>query len=146
MGESVSRRIVGATLVAGTLDILSAVVYTAVAGRQPLNMLKGIASAILPGARDAGLGGAAIGLGLHFAIMTAMAAAFVLAADRLPVLKSRWVLAGIAYGIALWAVMNLVVLPLRFGGPLHFSAQGLAQQFFSHIVLVGLPIAWFARR
>ena len=48
-----------------------------------------------------------VGLVLHFAIMAVMAAFFVLAADRMPVLKARWVLAGIAYGIALWAVMNL---------------------------------------
>ena len=45
MGQSVSRRIVAATLVAGTLDILSAVVYTLIACKQPINMLKGLASA-----------------------------------------------------------------------------------------------------
>jgi uncharacterized membrane protein YagU involved in acid resistance len=146
MEESVSRRIVAATLVAGTLDILSAVVYTLIAGRQPVNMLKGLASAVLgDGATSGGIGVALFGLVLHFAIMAVMAAFFILAADRMPVLKARWVIAGIAYGIGLWAVMNLVVLPLRFG--FHpFKPLGLAEQFFSHIVLVGLPIAWFARR
>jgi hypothetical protein len=63
----------------------------------------------------------------------------------LPVLKARWLIAGIAYGVALWAVMNLIVLPLRFGWH-PFTALGLAEQLFSHIVLVGIPIAWFARR
>ena len=146
MGESVSRRIVSATLVAGTLDILSAVVYTLIAGKMPLNMLKGLASAILGDAAvQGGIHVALVGLALHFAIMAVMATFFVLAADRLPVLKGRWVLAGIAYGIGLWAVMNLIVLPLRFG-PHPFKALGLAEQFFSHIVLVGLPIAWFARK
>lgn len=145
MGESVSRRIVGATLVAGTLDIASACVYTLMAGGKIPGMLRFIAGAIMPGAKEAGLGGAAAGLALHFAIMAVMAALFVLAADRIPVLKARWVIAGIAYGIALWAVMNLVVLPLRFG-PHPFKPLGLAEQFFSHIVLVGLPIAWFARK
>ena len=140
------RKILVATLVAGTLDILSACVYTLIAGRAPITMLKGLASAVLGnGAVTGGAGVAFIGLLLHFAIMAVMAAFFVIAANRLPVLKARWLLAGIAYGIGLWAVMNLVVLPLRFGWH-PFTPLGLAEQFFSHIVLVGIPIAWFARR
>ena len=144
--EGTGRKILLATLVAGTLDILSACVYTLIAGHAPINMLKGLASAILGNeAVKGGVGVALVGLLLHFAIMAVMAAVFVLVADRLPVLKARWVLAGIAYGIGLWAVMNLIVLPLRFG-PHPFKLLGLAEQFFSHIVLVGLPIAWFARK
>jgi uncharacterized membrane protein YagU involved in acid resistance len=146
MPQSVPRRIVGATLAAGTLDILSAVVYTLMAGKQPINMLKGLASAVLgDGAATGGNHIAAVGLALHFAIMAVMAAFFIIAADRMPALKARWVIAGIAYGIGLWAVMNLIVLPLRFGWH-PFKPLGLAEQFFSHIVLVGLPIAWFARK
>jgi len=146
MEKPVSHRIVAATLVAGTLDILSAAVYTLIAGKQPINMLKGLASAVLgDSATSGGIGVALFGLALHFAIMAVMAAFFVIAADRMPVLKARWVIAGIAYGIGLWAVMNLVVLRLRFG--FHpFKPLGLAEQFFSHVALVGLPIAWFARR
>ncbi len=140
------RKILLATLVAGTLDILSACVYTLIAGRAPINMLKGLASAILgDGAVKGGPGVALVGLLLHFAIMTVMVAFFVIAANRLPVLKTRWLLAGTLYGIGLWAVMSLVVLPLRFGWH-PFTTLGLAEQFFSHIVLVGIPIAWFARR
>ena len=145
MGESVSRRVVGPTLVAGTLDIFSAIIYTWIAGGTAAGMLRFVGGAIWPGAKQAGLAGSAAGLALHFAIMAVMAAFFVIVADRLPVLKTRWVIAAIAYGIGLWAVMNLIVLPARFG--FHpFTAKGLAQQLFSHIVLVGLPIAWFARK
>ena len=140
------RKIVSATLVAGTLDILSACVYTLIAGKQPVMMLKGLASAVAgKAAVTGGDGFALLGLGLHFAIMAVMAAFFIVAAERMAVLKVRWLLAGIAYGIGLWAVMNLIVLPIRFGWH-PFTALGLAEQFFSHIVLVGIPIAWFARR
>jgi len=142
----IGRKIVMATLVAGTLDILSACVYTLIAGRAPINMLKGLASAVLgDGAVKGGIGVALAGLLLHFAIMAVMVAFFVIAANRLPLLKARWLLAGVVYGIGLWAVMNLIVLPLRFGWH-PFTPLGLAEQFFSHIVLVGIPIAWFARR
>jgi len=140
------RKIVSATLVAGTLDILSACVYTLLAGHQPMMMLKGVASAVA--GKPAVTGSdwyALLGLGLHFAIMAVMAAFFIIVADRMPVLKTRWLVAGVVYGIGLWAVMNLIVLPLRFGWH-PFTAVGLAEQFFSHIVLVGIPIAWFARR
>jgi uncharacterized membrane protein YagU involved in acid resistance len=144
--EGLGRRITLATLVAGTLDILSACVYTLIAGHKPVMMLKGLASAVL--GDDAVKGGAAValaGLALHFAIMAVMAAFFILAASRLSMLRTHWLIAGVAYGIGLWAVMNLIVLPLRFGGH-PFTPLGLAEQFFSHIVLVGIPIAWFARR
>jgi uncharacterized membrane protein YagU involved in acid resistance len=140
------RKIVMATLVAGTLDILSACVYTLIAGRSPIAMLKGLASAILGNdAVKGGIGVALVGLLLHFAIMTVMVAFFVFAAARLPILKSRWLIAGVVYGIGLWAFMSLIVLPLRFGWH-PFTPLGLAEQFFSHIVLVGIPIAWFAKR
>ena len=74
-----------------------------------------------------------------------MATVFILAAERRPLLKARWLVAGIAYGLILWVVMNLIVVPLRFGPP-HFTVHGVVEQLFSHIVLVGIPIAWFARR
>lgn len=140
------RKIVTGTLVAGTLDILSAVVYTLMAGKQPLNMLKGLASAVLgPDAVKGGLEIALAGLALHFAIMAVIVTVFVLAANRMRTLKTSWILAGIAYGFGVWFVMNFAVLPPRFGWH-PFQPLGLVQQFFSHIVLVGLPIAWIARR
>jgi uncharacterized membrane protein YagU involved in acid resistance len=133
-------------LVAGTLDILSAAVYTMIAGKQPINMLKGLASAVL--GDDAVKGGievALAGLALHFAIMAVIVAVYLAAANRIPVLKTGWIAAGIAYGFGVWLVMNYIVLPPRFGWH-PFQPLGLVEQLFSHVVLVGLPIAWFARK
>lgn len=140
------RKIALATLVAGTLDILSACIYTIIPGHSPIAMLKILGSAVLgDSAMHGGAGAAIAGLALHFAIMAVMATVFVIAAERMPPLKARWLLAGIAYGLVLWAVMNLIVVPLRFGPP-RFTLHGLVEQFFSHIVLVGIPIAWFAKK
>ncbi|MBS0478920.1 MAG: hypothetical protein JSR79_06435 [Proteobacteria bacterium] len=139
------RKILAGTLLAGTLDILSAVVYTLLAGKEPVNMLKGIAAAALGTDPKGGAGLALAGLAIHFAIMAVMVAVFVTAANRIAALRTHWLLAGIAYGIGLWGVMNLMVLPAKFGyHPFH--ALGLAEQLFSHIALVGIPIAWIARR
>ncbi|WP_249341325.1 MULTISPECIES: hypothetical protein [unclassified Sphingomonas] len=136
-----------AALVAGTLDIGAAAILSLRAGRTPDAMLRGVASGPFPGATSWGAGGAALGLAVHFAIMAVMAAVFVLAADRLPLLKARRVTAGVGYGVATWAVMNLVVLPLRWPGIFpHLGLQTIATQLFCHIVLVGIPIALVAAR
>lgn len=141
------QRILVSTLVAGTLDIAAAALLAIQAGRTPDKMLRGVASGPFPDAVHWGLGGAALGLLVHFAIMAVMAAVYILAADRLPVLKAQRMLAGILYGIATWAVMNLVVLPLRWPTVFpHLDLQSVATQLFCHIVLVGLPIALIAAR
>ncbi|NYT40387.1 hypothetical protein HZY97_06445 [Sphingomonas sp. R-74633] len=141
------RRILLATLVAGTLDITAAALLALLAGGAPDKMLRGVASGPFADAKHWGAGGALLGLAVHFAIMAAMAAVFVLAADRWPVLKTRWLAAGIGYGLATWAVMNLVVLPLRWPAVFpHLDAQSVATSLFCHIVLVGLPIARIAAR
>lgn len=141
------RRILVATLVAGTLDIAAAAILALQAGRTPDGMLRGVASGPFPGATGWGTAGAALGLAVHFAIMAVMAALFILAADRLPLLKARRMVAGIGYGVASWAVMNLVVLPLRWPAVFpHLDPQTVATQLFCHIVLVGIPIALIAAR
>jgi hypothetical protein len=139
------KRIAIATLVAGTLDILAAITLTLVFGRHVPDMLRYVASGPFPAARDWGAGGALLGLVVHFVLMAVMAATFVLSARRLPVLLRSPIRSGVLYGLATYVVMNLVVVPLRFGSwppkPL-----GIATQLFCHVVLVGIPIAWIASR
>ena len=81
------RTILLATAVAGTLDITDACVYYGVTkGVAPERIFQSVASGLLGKAAYAG--GAttvALGLFLHFAIMAAMAAVYVLASRRLPI-------------------------------------------------------------
>lgn len=141
------RLVLGATLLAGTLDLFSAMAYAMAAGRNPLAVPVGIASAIWPGALKAGAPALAVGVLLHFAIMLAMVVVFVAAARRLPWLTARPVVSGALYGVVLWAVMNLIVLPLRWPALFpHFAAVPFAEQMFSHVALVGIPLAWMTRK
>jgi hypothetical protein len=55
-------------------------------------------------------------------------------------------MAGIGYGLITYAIMNLVIVPLRFDAPLPPSALSIATQLFAHILLVGVPIALVAAR
>jgi len=136
-----------ATLVAGTLDILSAFVFAGLAGMSSLAVLAFVASGPFGAAPTPTAGWAMVGLLVHYAIMTCMAAAFLIAARRLPLLTRRPVVAGLLYGLLLWGIMYWIVRPLRWPDmPLPHTAKGIAEQLFSHCILVGLPIALVARR
>lgn len=143
---SLMRSIVQATLVAATLDIASAFAYGWLEGHPPIVILVGIASAVWPDARHAPVAAAFIGLLVHVAIMLVMVVVFALMARRLKWPQAHPVCSGCLYGLFLWAAMNLVVLPWRWPAIFpHFTALTLGEQWFSHIVLVGVPIAWLTR-
>ncbi|MFL6846247.1 MAG: hypothetical protein ACJ8ER_15365 [Allosphingosinicella sp.] len=142
------RPIVIATLLAGTLDILSAFVFAGMAGMSPGGVLTYVASGPFgDGVRGGGAHWAAAGLAVHFAIMACMAAAWFLVAPRFPALIRHPVPAGLAYGFLLWLIMYWAVKPLRWpDAPLPHTAWGIANALFSHCILVGLPIALVAAR
>ena len=137
-----------ATLLAGTLDILSAFVFAGMAGMDPQGVLTYVASGPFgDSVRSGGAPWAAAGLAVHFAIMACMAAAYFLAARRFPGLVRRPVAAGLAYGFLLWLIMYWVVKPLRWpDAPLPSTAWGIGNALFSHCLLVGVPIALVAAR
>jgi hypothetical protein len=145
---STGKTIAIATLVAGTLDILFAMILTLLFGREIGNMLRYVASGPFPAAIDMGTAGAILGLVVHFALMAIMAAAYVLFArsprrDHLVAMPYR---AGLAYGLITYAIMNWIVVPLRFDTPLPPKPLSIATQLFAHIVLVGIPMALITAR
>ncbi|ALC10351.1 hypothetical protein [Sphingopyxis sp. 113P3] len=138
---------VRAWLIAGTLDIAYAAGLTLMAGGSVGGMLRGVASGPFQSASGWGPVGAVAGLGVHFAIMAAMVAAWFSAVHRWPALADlSWWIGGTLYGLLLYLVMNAIVLPLRFGSP--FPPEDLANAallLLPHVLLVGWPIAWLAR-
>lgn len=125
-------------LAAGTFDAITA--FLAFGWRMP----RGIASGVL-GARAAtgGTGVWILGLVLHFTIAIGAAAIYYLASRRLDFLREHFVVCGIFFGIAVYLVMNLIVLPLSAIpvpiGP--FPLRSLIQGLLVHMILIGLPIA-----
>ena len=74
--------------------------------------MRGVAAGQLD--RSAYLGGTRTllaGIPLHYLIAFTIAATFALASLRLPFLHSHFLLCGIFYGLGVWAVMTLAVLP-----------------------------------
>jgi hypothetical protein len=125
-------------LTAGALDATTA--FITYGWRMP----RGIASGLL-GAKafQGGTGTWILGLLLHFFITVCAAAVYWLASRKLEFLKTHFFVCGLFYGIAVFLVMNLVVLPLSaLPGPIGpFTVAGLYQGLLVHMFLVGLPIA-----
>ena len=140
------RPVAVATLIAGTLDIVFAMVLTLAFGKAIPDMLRYVASGPFPAATGMGGAGAALGLLVHFALMAMMAAAFMLLVRARPALLGTPWRTGLAYGVVTYFVMNWLVVPLRFQHSLPPSALSIATQLFAHVVLVGLVFAWVAVR
>jgi len=140
------RTIAMATLVAGTLDILFAILLSLYFGRDPMDMLRYVASGPFPPATEWGGAGSVLGLIVHFTLMAIMATVFAIGLRRWPTFLSRPLQAGVVYGLATYVVMNWIVVPLRFHTPLPPRTISVATQLFAHIVLVGIPMAMIAAR
>lgn len=133
-------------LVAGLLDIVYAMTFWGPHGVAPTRILQSVAAGLLgPAARDGGWMTALLGTVLHFAIATAMAWAYYLASGRFPALIRKPIVYGMLYGIVLYGVMNLVVVPLSAAAGPPFTLDWVLWSLAAHMVLVGIPCALFAR-
>jgi hypothetical protein len=140
------KAIACATLLAGTLDILSAFVFSGLTGSTPVDVLNSVAQGPFA-QRFSGLTGAGVGLAVHFLLMTVMATVLVMAMARVPALGRNVWLTGLVYGLILYGVMYWIVLPARW--PTIFPQTDpvrVIQALVSHIACAGLPLAWAARR
>ena len=74
---------------------------------------------------DGGAGTAALGLLLHYVIALVWTVLFFLAARRFGALTRHPIPVGLSYGVVVWAVMNLIVLPLSNArrGPFNLRRQ-----------------------
>jgi len=145
-GQSRLKPIAIATAISGSLDILFAMILTVAFGRQIPGMLRYVGSGPFPQAMDMGTTGAVIGLVVHFALMAIMAAVLMAYLRHNPAQLDNAAMVGVIYGLLTYVVMNLVVVPLRFGTPLPPKTLSIATQLFAHIFLVGIPMALVTKK
>jgi hypothetical protein len=125
-------------LVAGTLDLASAFITFG------WGVPRAIASGLLGAkALHGGLGTWILGVALHFLIAFSAAAVYCISSWKLGFLKDHFLVCGLFYGIAVFLVMNLIVLPLS-AVPFNthtFTLGGLLQGLLVHMLIIGLPIS-----
>lgn len=145
-GRRILPRIAFAGLAGGAVDLVYASSMALANGNPISRPWLAVASGWI--GREAGQGGApvvALGLATHFGIATGMAAAYVLLARRVPLVVARPYATALVYGLILYAVMYLGVLPLRFGV---FPAWHDGKMLLDVLAHVGVAIAivWAAVR
>ena len=133
---------VWATIISGVLDAIAAIiVYKLFYNYSPLQIYQFVASGVL--GADAYAGGlpvALLGLAFHFFIAFCASYVFYLLYPRFPFLGSNKIIAGLLYGFAIWAVMNLAVIPMSKIPPAAFDTVAVLAIAW-HMILVGLPIS-----
>lgn len=136
-------------LIAGTLDILAAIIVYAVILEKATaaQILQGIASGIF--GREAYAGGAAMavtGLLFHYVIAMLFTVGYFLVSPYLPFLHKQPIVSGIGYGAIVWMIMNLVVLPISAykQPPLRLGPSLLGMLIL--MLAIGIPVATMAAR
>lgn len=139
--------IVLAAFLAGLLDlVLAIIVYSVFLDKTTaVKILQSVASgAFGKAAYEGGIKMAALGIVFHFAISLMFTLFYFFIYPRLAFLRQHGVISGMVYGIFIWMVMNLIVLPIAFSGMLPME-PGATMIGISIIILgVGLPISLIA--
>lgn len=154
MTLTVPRAILYGGLTVGTLDLVDALVFFGLrSGARPMGILHGIAAGWLgrDAARAGGISTAVLGFFSHFTVALIIVTIYVFAARAIPVLRTRWLLCGLIYGVAAYFTMTWVVVPLSNAGTgtITFAlpvTPVLINGLLIHAFGVGLPAAYFASR
>jgi uncharacterized membrane protein YagU involved in acid resistance len=142
-----SRAVAIGTVIVAVLDITEVILFYAMRGVSPVRILQAVAAGVMgPAAFKGGLGTAAAGLLVHMVIAFVVVCVYHYASARLGVLRRRALAFGALYGLAVYAVMNFVVLPLSATGAPKFTWPVVVNGLFAHIFCVGIPAALTARR
>lgn len=133
-------------LFVGFVDIVEIMVFVGLKGISPTRVLQHIASGLLGrSSYGGGLPTAALGLALHFLIAFAVVAVYLAASRRLPRLVEAPIVWGLVYGLAVYLVMNRVVVPASATAPGARTLPAVLNGLTVHVLGVGLPAALFAR-
>ena len=144
------RWVVLGGLALATLDGLFATTFWRVAAGMPwTRVFQSVAAGVL--GLDASVAGgeptAWLGVGLHYAMAMSFVVAYTLVATRWDALVRRPLAFGTLYGLALYALMNLVVIPFSAIGhlPKFDNVPWVSSSIVMHAVF-GLICAFSARR
>jgi uncharacterized membrane protein YagU involved in acid resistance len=136
-------------LIAGTLDITENLVFNAFRHITPVQIFQYIASGLTGAwAFRAGMESVALGVAIHYTIALFWTVVYFAASRRLGILIRRPVVCGLAYGAAVYLIMNFVVLPVT-RVPHARAAMTVASRVSGVLALlfcIGVTVAVLVRR
>jgi len=134
-------------LVAGALDAVAAVLFFLARGnKQPGALFRYIASAVYGKTAFTG-GGAMIAMGIlfHFVIAFCWVGCYFAVYPLIAGLGTGIIIDAVVYGLLVWIVMNLVVLPLSRAARRPASLSFILINMVILMIAIGLPSAYAAR-
>jgi uncharacterized membrane protein YagU involved in acid resistance len=147
--NSATKTILLTGFIAGTLDMLGAIVVYCIIMKvvTPVQLLNGIASGIF-GKTVIGSTTvmAVFGLLFHYFIAFCFTTGYFLVYPRVKLLHGNVIITGLLYGVFVWIVMNLIVLPLSNARHAPFSWIPALRGASILMLCIGLPIALLTAR
>jgi hypothetical protein len=149
MNSSLISKIIKTGLLVGTFDILAAFIDVYIKSGKfiPLRILRFIAGGIF--GKDASNGGmvmALAGLVFHYLFALLFTAVFFWIFPKFKFAAKNKIITGVVYGVFIWAVMNLVVLPLSKipAGPINISSAAIDSLIL--VICIGIPLAFIVAK
>jgi len=135
-------------LFVGFLDIAVACIDAYLRfGSSPLAVFRFIASGVFgEAAFSGGVPMAMWGCIFHFFIATSWTFLYFLAYPKLPRLSKSRIASGIVFGLVIWLVMNLIVLPLSSVPPMQFDTLRALKGIVILMICVGLPASFIVSK
>ena len=137
-----------AAVVAGSLDLIFAFTFHGVMSHvSPTRVLQSIATGWFGmDALNGGVSTAAIGFFSHYGILLGAALVYYGATQVCPWLDRHAYLCGMVFGIGIYGVMHLVVLPLSNAPAFKGTTVGTIADFSMHVLVIGPAMALTLRR
>lgn len=141
------RAILIAGLIIGTLDIFAAILHTLILGGNPIRLLQYIGSALF-GSRafESAIPYAPLGLLFHYLWAFFWAWLYFFMAPIIEKRRIGWIPSGIGYGVLVWVLMNLVVLPISLVPSRPLTVSAVLIGIATLILAIGLPLAFMAHK
>jgi len=136
-------------LAVGSADMLFAMAWWAQSDVPAARILQSVWAWVA--GREAAFGGGAMtafaGAALYFVMMSMIVGLYHAAAREHRVLRERPVRFGALYGAAWFVLLHVIVVPLFSAAPpKRFLPDWDLACLLAHVLLIGIPSAWMARR
>jgi len=140
------RNILLAGLLAGTLDAAAAIInYYVATGKNPVIIFEYIASGVFGKRAYSGMQSYALfGLLFHFLIAIIFAAFYFWLYPKIKFLQNNRLASAVLYGIFVWLVMNLLIVPLTITHTWTFNIAKALLAVLILVVCVGIPVSFTA--